>query len=38
MRFSQDINVPYRLGDKANAYASLKETGGTVLLTAGIKL
>ena len=37
MAFNRDINVPYRLADKANTYASLKETGGTLLMTAGIK-
>jgi len=37
MAFNRDIDVPYRLADKANTYASLKETGGMVLLTTGIK-
>jgi hypothetical protein len=37
MAFNRDINVPYRLADKSNSYASLKETGGTILLTTGIK-
>ncbi|MBS1663908.1 MAG: hypothetical protein JST68_22875 [Bacteroidetes bacterium] len=35
--FNRDIDVPYLLNDKVNTYAALKETGGTVLLTAGIK-
>lgn len=35
--FNRDINVPYYLNDKVNTYAALKETGGTVVLTAGIK-
>ncbi|HEY4060938.1 MAG TPA: aromatic hydrocarbon degradation protein [Puia sp.] len=38
MGFSRDIDVPYRLADKTNSYASLKETGGTLLMTVGIKL
>ena len=38
MGFSRDINVPYRLSDKLNSYAALKEYAGTVVLTAGIKL
>ncbi len=37
MGFSRDVNFPYRLGDKANTAATLKETGGTVLLTVGVK-
>jgi hypothetical protein len=37
-RFSRDIHVPYYLADKDNFAATLKETGGTVLLTVGIKL
>lgn len=37
MGFSRDVNFPYRLSDKANTAATLKETGGTVLLTAGLK-
>ena len=38
MAFTRDIDVPYRLADKANVYSELKETGGTVLMTVGIKL
>lgn len=37
MAFNRDISVPYRLADKANSYAALKETGGMVVVTAGIK-
>lgn len=37
MAFNRDIDVPYRLADKLNTYASLKETGGMVLVTTGIK-
>lgn len=37
-RFSRDIQIPYYLADKDNVSATLKETGGTVLLTVGIKL
>ena len=37
MRLSNDIDVPYLLADKDNSYASLKETGGTLMLTFGIK-
>jgi hypothetical protein len=37
MAFNRDIDVPYRLSDKLNTYAELKETGGTVMVTAGIK-
>jgi len=35
--FSKDINFPYRLSDKDNVFASLKETSGTALLTVGFK-
>ncbi|GGA88017.1 hypothetical protein [Puia dinghuensis] len=36
-RFSRDINVPYYLADKDNYAATLKETGGMVLFTVGLK-
>ena len=36
--FSKDVNFPYRLADKANTYATIKENVGTVLLTVGFKL
>jgi hypothetical protein len=35
--FSRDTNFPYRLADKDNNYASLKENGGTVVCTVGFK-
>ncbi len=35
--FTKDINFPYRLADKANTFASIKETSGTLLLTVGFK-
>ncbi len=37
MGFNRNIDVPYRLADKDNSYASLKETGGMLLMTVGIK-
>jgi long-subunit fatty acid transport protein len=37
MGFSRDVNFPYRLGDKANTVATLKETGGTIIATVGFK-
>jgi hypothetical protein len=36
-QFSRDISFPYRLSDKTNTAATLKEIGGTIMLTAGIK-
>jgi hypothetical protein len=33
----RNIDVPYRLADKSNSYAALKETGGTLLFTIGMK-
>ena len=36
--FTRDVDFPYRLADKANTYAALKEQIGTVLLTFGVKL
>ncbi|HZE84083.1 MAG TPA: aromatic hydrocarbon degradation protein, partial [Puia sp.] len=35
--FSRDVNFPYRLSDKANTFSTLKEMGGTVVATFGIK-
>jgi hypothetical protein len=32
-----DVNFPYRLSDKANTFASLKDNGSTVLVTVGLK-
>jgi hypothetical protein len=37
-QLNKDVNFPYRLGDKPNTYALLKEAGGSVLLTLGIKI
>jgi hypothetical protein len=34
---NRDVNFPYRLTDKDNTYAALKESNGTVLLTVGFK-
>lgn len=38
MGFTRDVNFPYRLSDKANTVATLKENGGTILATVGFKL
>jgi hypothetical protein len=35
--FSRDINFPYLLADKSNRAATLKEIGGTILMTVGFK-
>lgn len=35
---NRDINFPYRIGDKPNTYANLKEGLGNVALTVGFKL
>lgn len=35
--FDRDVNFPYRLADKENRAATLKEIGGTVLMTIGLK-
>jgi hypothetical protein len=37
-QLNKDVNFPYRLGDKANTFAQLKESGGSLLLTFGIKI
>jgi hypothetical protein len=37
-QINRDTNFPYRLGDKPNTYAMLKEAGGSLLLTLGIKI
>jgi hypothetical protein len=34
---NRDIDFPYRLADKANTYANLKNNNGNVLLTFGVK-
>ena len=35
---NRDVNFPYRLGDKPNTYANLKEGMGNVVVTFGVKL
>lgn len=35
---SKDVNFPYRLSDRANTFANLKEFRSTVTVTAGFKL
>jgi hypothetical protein len=35
--FSRDVNFPYRLADKSNTFATLKEASSTVLMTVGFK-
>ena len=35
--FNKDVNFPYRLADKANTFAELKNQRANVLLTIGIK-
>jgi hypothetical protein len=37
MGFARDVNFPYRLADKANTVATLKEIGGTIMVTVGLK-
>jgi hypothetical protein len=38
-RINKDVNFPYRVNaPRSNTYASLKETGGNVLLTVGFKI
>ena len=34
---TDDINMPYRLNDKANTFATIKGTGGNIAVTAGVK-
>ena len=34
---SKDVNFPYRLQDRANTYATLKEQRGNVIATVGVK-
>ena len=34
---SKDVNFPYRLQDRANTYAELKQTRGNVMATVGMK-
>ena len=35
--FTRDVNFPYRLADKANVYAEVKQVTGTAILTFGFK-
>ncbi|MBS1975636.1 MAG: aromatic hydrocarbon degradation protein, partial [Bacteroidetes bacterium] len=35
--FINDVNFPYHLSDKANTFATLKNSGGTLLATIGFK-
>ncbi|HTS44012.1 MAG TPA: hypothetical protein VMH01_06420 [Puia sp.] len=34
---SRDVDFPYRLADKSNTYAAIKQFTGTVILTVGVK-
>lgn len=34
----KDVNFPYRLPDKANTFASMKGSGGNLMLTVGFKI
>jgi hypothetical protein len=34
---NKDVNFPYRLSDKANTFADIKEASGNVLMTVGFK-
>lgn len=36
--FTKDVSFPYRLNDKPNTYATLKNNRGTIILTMGIKI
>ena len=36
--FTRDVSFPYRLADKANVFASLKENTGSLIVTLGVKL
>ncbi|MBP6432106.1 MAG: hypothetical protein KA319_10085 [Ferruginibacter sp.] len=36
--FNKDVNFPYRLGDKANTYAIVKNQRGNIVATLGFKL
>lgn len=35
---SKDVNFPYRLTDKSNTFADIKDRSGSVILTFGVKL
>ncbi len=34
---NRDINFPYRLGDKPNTFAELRESSGNIMMTLGVK-
>ena len=34
---SKDVNFPYRLEDRANTYATLKQQRGNIVATVGVK-
>ena len=36
-RLTRDVNFPYRLADKANSFADIRNSNATVLLTFGVK-
>jgi hypothetical protein len=36
--FTRDVNFPYRLSDKANTFATVKQFNGTILATFGFKI
>jgi len=36
--FTKDVNFPYRLNDKPNTYAEIKNNRGTVVITVGVKI
>ena len=35
--FVRDVNFPYRLADKDNVFAVVKQSSGTALITVGLK-
>ena len=37
-QLNKDVHFPYRLGDKANTFANLKEANGNIVLTVGFKI
>jgi hypothetical protein len=37
LAMGQDVHFPYRLADKANTFATLKQNSGTILMTVGVK-
>ena len=34
---NKDVNFPYRLGDKANTFATVKDNNGSLIFTVGFK-